>query len=158
MKLTPVTEAVDEIEQAWEIDLTRSGLVPVGDVGDLHVTDSIQIRRDGFGEIVSHDPHVKEVVLQFEIGGTDFIREREGLGRFVQIKPGNRPLIDGLDEQRHAVTRELARGVAEVRYISVAQLRSINVRWCNTRKTVHLLAAKCPGVVDPPGNAFAELG
>src|SRR5258708_29845969 len=53
----------------------------------------------GPGEIVSHRPHVKEVVLQFEVGRTHLVHERERLGRVVQIEPGNRPRVDGRSEE-----------------------------------------------------------
>jgi len=72
--------------------------------------------------------HVEEVVLQFEIGGAHLVNERERLGGFVQIEPGNRSRIDGLDEQRHALPRQLHRCVAQVPYVSLVQLRFIDVR------------------------------
>src|SRR5882762_8627508 len=62
-----VAEPVDQIEQRREIDLSGSGLVPVGNIGDLDMPYSNEVGLDGLCEIVSHDPHVEEVVLQFEI-------------------------------------------------------------------------------------------
>src|SRR6266702_5869524 len=42
---TLVAEPVDEIEQAREIDLSGSGLVTAGSVGDLHMPDPREIDR-----------------------------------------------------------------------------------------------------------------
>ena len=92
-----VAEPVDEIEQGRETDLARSGLVPAGNVGDLHVPDLREIRRKGRGEIVSHDMHVEEVVLQFEIGGAHVVNERERLGGSAEEKTWNRVRTDRLD-------------------------------------------------------------
>src|SRR5712691_822602 len=152
-----VAEAVDEIEQRRKIDLSGSRLVPAGNVGDLHVPDPREVRRKGLGEIVSHGLHVKEVVLQFEIGGACLIDDRERLGRLVQIEAGNGLRVDGLDEERHAVEGKLARGVPEVRYISLAQLRSIDVPWRDTGETIHLLATERFGVLDCLRDAFAKF-
>src|ERR1700704_6357959 len=64
-----VAEPVYEIEKRRKVDLARSGLVTFGHVRDLHMPYSNEVRLQGLGEIVSHDPHMEEVVLQFEIGG-----------------------------------------------------------------------------------------
>src|SRR5256885_12977363 len=152
-----VAEPVDEIEQGREIDLSGSGLVPAGNVGDLHMPDPRDIRRQGPGEIVSHGPHVKEVVLQFEIYGAYLVHERERLSRVVQIEPGDRLRTDGLDEQRHAVARQLGRRVAQVQYVGLVQLRYLSVRWRHTGETIHLFATERFGVLDRLRDAVAEF-
>src|SRR5258708_26893088 len=101
-----VAEPVDEIEKRRKIDLSGSGLVPAGNVGDLHMPYSGEVRLQGLGEIVPHDPHVKEVVLQFEIWCSHLVHQRERLGRVVQIEPWDRSRIDGLDEESDAVKRK----------------------------------------------------
>src|SRR5256885_5341357 len=72
-----VAEPVGESEKAREIDLSGSGFVTAGNVRDLHVPDPRDIRRQGRGEIVPHDPHVKQVVLQLEIGGAHLVHRSE---------------------------------------------------------------------------------
>src|SRR2546425_2171085 len=56
-----VAEPVDEIEQAGEIDFSGSGFVTTGNVGDLHVPDPREIRRQGGGEIVRSEEHTSEL-------------------------------------------------------------------------------------------------
>src|SRR5712692_11618076 len=136
-----VTEPVDEIEQRRKIDLSSSRLVPAGNVGDLHVPYPREIRRKDSGEIVPHDAHVEEIVLQLEIGGACLIDDRERLGRLVQIEAGNGLRVDGLDEEGHAVEGKLARRVAEVGYIGFAKDRIVRIRRGYPRKAIHLLAA-----------------
>ena len=121
------------------------------------VPDAAEVRRYRGGKIVSHDMHVVEVVLNFEIVRTRLIQERERLGRSIQVETGNGVRADWLDEERHAVARELPRRMTEVREISLVQDRPIDTRRRDARQAIHLFTAERLRVLDGLGEALAEF-
>src|SRR5882672_2007958 len=152
-----VTEAVYEIEKRRKVDLARSGLVPVGNIGDLHMPYSGEIGAQSLAEIVAHHPHMEEVVLQFEIVRVHFVDERERLGGSAEKKARNRVRADRLDEERHLRQGELVCGVAQVGDVGRMQQSGIDVRRRDTGEAVHLLATKLRSVFDCLAHGIPEF-
>src|SRR5258707_3517145 len=152
-----VAEPVDQVEQGRKVDLARSGLMPVGNIGDLHMPYSTEVGLDSLGEIVSHDSHVKEVVLQFEIVRVHLVDERERLSGSAEKKARNRVRADWLDEERHLRQGELVGGVAQVGNVGRVQQGGVELRRRNTGEAVHLLAAELSRVFDRLADGIAEF-
>src|SRR5258706_6654973 len=152
-----VAQPVDQAEQGRKVDLARSGLMPFRNIGDLHVPYSTEVRLDGPGEIVSYDPHMEEVILQFEIVRVHFVDERERLSGPAEKKTRDRVRTDGLDEERHLRQGELVGGVAQVGNIGRVQQGGVELRRRNTGEAVHLLATELPGVFDPLADGIPEF-
>src|SRR5882762_4270218 len=152
-----VTEAVYEIEKRRKVDLSGSGLVPAGNIGDLHMPYSGEIGAQSLAEIVPHHPHMEEVVLQFEILSVHFVDERERLSGSAEKKARNRVRADRLDEERHLRQGELAGGVAQVGNIGRVQQVVGHARRRNTREAIHLLATELLRVFDRFADRIPEF-
>src|SRR5258706_12174378 len=131
--------------------------MPVGNIGDLHMPYSTEVGLDSLGEIVSHDSHVKEVVLQFEIVRVHLVDERERLSGSAEKRAGNRVRADRLDEERHLRQGELVGGVAQVGNIGRVQQVVGDARRRNTGEAIHLLAAELARVFDRLADGISKF-
>ena len=153
-----IAHLVHEIEKICVIYFAAIRLVSARHAGDLHVSDAVEVFLERRREVAFDDLRVVEVHLDLEAGLADFFPNRVRLGLCVEEEAGNVARVDGLDEQRAAVLRDLLRRRPKVADVGLAVPAPIRAGGEDTGHGVEVRSAEAVRVLERAVDACQELG
>jgi len=84
-------------EHCRQINVAGAGFMPPRRIGELDMANGRQQALEHGRQVIAHDVHMVEIVLQHHIVHCDPIKDRHGLVRGVEQETGGVDAVQGFD-------------------------------------------------------------